>query len=141
MSRLDDELKVALQRKEAPPDFTARVLARVAELPPPPVSRWQRFLALFRLPQVRFAVVAVAACLVISLTFGVQQYRKYQEMRREAEIAKAQVMLAFQIASAKLNVAKQKVSRVAEKSAVSEAMPPEDRVEPQAAAKSQRKKR
>src|SRR5437762_20868 len=49
MSRLDDELKVALQRKEAPPDFTARVLARVAELPPPPVSRWEKFLALFLL--------------------------------------------------------------------------------------------
>src|SRR2546423_1068505 len=117
MSRLDDELKVALQRKEAPPDFTARVLARVAELPPPPVSRWEKFLALFRLPQMRFAVVAVGACLVISLTLGIQQYQRYQEMKREAEIAKAQVMLAFQIASSKLNVAKQKVNRMAEKSA------------------------
>src|SRR5205085_9112232 len=115
------------------PDFTARVLARVAELPPP-VSRWEKFLALFRLPQMRFAVVAVGACLMISLTLGIQQYQRCQEMKREAEIAKAQVMLAFQIASSKLNVAKQKVNRMAEKSATSED-------ESQAATKSQPKKR
>ncbi len=116
MSRLDDELKIALQRKEAPPDFADRVLARIAELPPSP-SRWKNFLALFQLPAMRFAAVGAAACLVVALTIGVQQYQKYQEMKRDAGIAKAQVMLAFQIASAKLNVARQRVNRITERAA------------------------
>jgi hypothetical protein len=117
MSRLDDELKMALQRREVSPDFTARVMARVAGLPAPPATPWEKFLALFRLPAMRFAAVSAAACLVIGLTFGAQYYRKYQEMKKEGEIAKAQVMLAFQIASSKLHKAKQKISEAAERSA------------------------
>lgn len=115
MSRLDDELRIALQRREVSPDFTAKVMARIAELPPVPVSPWQKLLALFRLPALQFATAATVVCLVIGLTFGVRYYRDYQEMRKESEIAKAQVMLAFQIASSKLNKAKKKISQAAER--------------------------
>ncbi len=116
MSRLDDELKIALQRREAPPDFADRVLARIAELSPSQTRR-EKILALFRLPVMRFATVGIAASLVIALTVGVQQYQKYQEMKRNAEIAKAQVILAFQIASTKLNVARQRVNRITDRAA------------------------
>ena len=117
MNRLEEELKIALQRKDAAPDFAAKVMARIAELPPAPVSPWQKFMALFRVPAMQFAATAVAVCLLIAVTIGIPQYRRYQEMKREGELARAQVMLAFQIASSKLNKAKKKVSEVAERSA------------------------
>jgi len=40
---------------------------------------------------------------------GVNRYRANQRTRAEGEIAKAQVMLALRIASAKLNFAQRKV--------------------------------
>ncbi len=126
MSRLDDELRMALQRRDVSPDFTARVMARIAELPPVPVSPWQKLVALFRLSAVQFSTAGVLVCLLISLTFGVRYYREYREMKREGEIARAQVLLAFQIASSKLSKAKQKVNQAAERIATeAEAQPTE----------------
>ncbi|MFN7949036.1 MAG: hypothetical protein U0Z53_27030 [Blastocatellia bacterium] len=124
MSRLDDELRMALQRREVSPDFTAKVMARIAELPPVPVSPWQKLVAFFRLPAVQFSTAGALVCLLIGLTFGVRYYREYREMKREGEIARAQVMLAFQIASSKLNKAKQKVNQAAERIATDDEPPP-----------------
>jgi hypothetical protein len=117
MSRLDDELKWALRRREPSPDFAERVLARIAlqEATPVPARRsWWRAL----LPRadsfhvgrskMRWAVVGALTCL-LAATIGIQRYRVNQRTRAEGEMARAQVMLALQIASAKLNVAQRKV--------------------------------
>ena len=113
MSRLDDELRWALRRREPSPDFAERVVARIAlqnATPQPARSRWWRALLPLQLGRwnMRWAVVGALACL-LAATIGVHQYRVNQRTRAEGEVAKAQVMLALQIASAKLNVAQRKV--------------------------------
>ena len=67
MSRLDDELKVAFQRQEPSPDFTARVLARINDAPAAPVkpSLWQRLSGLLAMPAWRYAAVGAMAVLLI----------------------------------------------------------------------------
>jgi hypothetical protein len=84
MDWLEQELKNALSRKEPPPDFAGRVLARVNRRAPSPVWRHSRWLA------------AAAALLVI--TGGAAAYREHQGL-----VAKEQVMLAFRIAAVKVN--------------------------------------
>jgi negative regulator of sigma E activity len=100
---LDDELRSALQRREPSPDFTARVLARVAAepvravvrpWPSRPVTRW---------------VAALAAS--VMLTAGALEYRHYQ-----GERAKSQVLLAVRIAAHKLNKAQKKVQMLTHRS-------------------------
>ncbi|MFN0124241.1 MAG: hypothetical protein ACKV2V_27390 [Blastocatellia bacterium] len=110
---LENQLKSALRRREAPPDFADRVLAQVAELPAR-ITPWTRFLAMFRLPSVRFAMAGALACLLVMA--GLTVFRQRQErLRAEGELARAQVMFAFQIASSKLNRAKQKIAAVSER--------------------------
>ncbi len=66
MSRLDDELRFALRREEPSLDFTARVLEQIARRSVERVNRWQRFKALFALPQFRWATLgAIAAILLV----------------------------------------------------------------------------
>ncbi|HKQ09026.1 MAG TPA: hypothetical protein VJ464_28145 [Blastocatellia bacterium] len=69
MSRLDEELKVAFQRREPSPDFAARVLARLDEAPVmlAPPSLWQRLAGLFALPAWRFAAVGAMAVLLVAV--------------------------------------------------------------------------
>jgi hypothetical protein len=65
----------------------------------------------------KWAAVGAMACLLMTATFGVRYYREQQRLQAEmlaaeqaeGERAKSQVMLALQIASAKLNVAQRKV--------------------------------
>jgi len=84
MDWLEQELKGALSRKEPAEDFAARVLRR-AEMPAPrQVYQWPRWLA--------------AAAAVIVLAGAGLGYRQYR-----GEMAKEQVMRAFQIASVKVN--------------------------------------
>jgi len=107
MSRLDDELRWALRRREPSQDFAERVLARIAlqdAAPKPARGSWWRAL----LPGPRWAMVGALACL-LAVTVGVHRYRVNERTRAEGEVAKAQVMLALQIASAKLNFAQRKV--------------------------------
>jgi hypothetical protein len=125
MSRFDDELRQALSREEPSPDFTDRVMARVAELQkrekPREKTDWLKRLAeFFRPPQMKWTKWATAAAMALLLViagFGVH-HRRENEKRRLAEIAegeraKEQVMLAMRIASAKLNVAQKKVHEAA----------------------------
>ena len=110
------ELKQALRRAEPSPDFTARVLARIAALPriapPQPSPSWrQRLAALFVFPQLRPLAVGALACVLVAAGVGVHRYREYQRMKAEGETAGAQVVLALQIASAKLNAAQRKVQK------------------------------
>lgn len=95
---LEDELRSAFGRREPSPDFTERVLARVAAVP---VHRRTR-------PWVRWAAPIAAALL---LAAGSLEYRHYQ-----GERAKAQVMLAVRIAGSKLNKAQKKVQMLTHRS-------------------------
>ena len=82
MDWLDQELKDALARKDPPADFASRVVRRAER--PVVVYRWPRWLA--------------AAAAVIVLAGAGLGYRQYR-----GEMAKEQVMRAFQIASVKVN--------------------------------------
>ena len=124
MNRFDEELKLALRREEPSPDFTDRVMARVAELQerekPREKTDWLRRLAeFFQPPQMKWGMAGAMAVLLVIAGFGVHA-RRENERRRLAEIAegeraKEQVMLAMRIASAKLNVAKKKVHETADR--------------------------
>jgi len=81
MDGLERELKDALARKDPSADFAARVVRRAER---PVVYQWPRWLA--------------AAAAVIVLAGAGLGYRQYR-----GEMAKEQVMRAFQIASVKVN--------------------------------------
>jgi hypothetical protein len=125
MNDFDDELKRALQREEPGPDFTDRVMSRVAglqkrEKPREKTGRLRRFVEFFQPPQMKWTKWAAAGAMAILLLIaglGVHN-RRENERRRLAEIAegeraKEQVLLAFRIASEKLNIAKKKVHEAA----------------------------
>lgn len=122
MSHFDKELRQALRRKEPSPDFTDRVMARVAELQkqekPREKTDWLRKLAeFFQPPRMKWAMAGAMAVVLVIAGFGVH-YRRENERQRLAEIAegeraKEQVILAMRIASAKLNVAQKKVHETA----------------------------
>ena len=134
---LEKELKGALRRHEPAPDFAARVMARLAESASAKrvearserLTLWRRWAGFFELPQLKWALAGALACLLLSV--GAVRYRQHQyelaelaareqaaeEVAEEAEgqRAKEQVMLALQIASAKLNVAQRKVRESSER--------------------------
>ena len=122
MNHFDDELKRALRREEPSPDFTDRLMRRLAELQkrekPTEKAEWLRRLTeFFRPTQMKWAMAGAMAVLMVIAGFGVH-YRRENERRRLAEIAegeraKEQVMLAMRIASAKLNVAQKIVHKTA----------------------------
>ncbi|MEW6128052.1 MAG: hypothetical protein AB1757_13510 [Acidobacteriota bacterium] len=68
MSRLDDELKLMFRREQPSADFTARVMARLAEQAPKP-SLWQRLIGLFQMPVMRWAMAGAAILLVAGIVF------------------------------------------------------------------------
>jgi hypothetical protein len=111
MTGLDDELKSALLRRQAPRGFTDRVLACAAEQNPrrfDPVSRvsWMR---VFAQPLIRWcATAAVSAALVV----GGVHYHSVRRERAEGEIAKERLLLALRIAGSKLKLAKTKVDQI-----------------------------
>jgi hypothetical protein len=101
MKPLEEELKSALERKQAPAGFTARVMAQIAAAPPHP-RVWRTTLAsLFRYPRLRWAATAALALLIVA---GVSLVRRHDE-RVKAEAAKNQVMFALHFAGSKLNLA------------------------------------
>jgi hypothetical protein len=122
MSRFDDELKRALHREEPGPDFTDRVMSRVAGLQKREKSRektgrLRRFAEFFQPHRMKWAAAGAMAILLLIAGLGVHR-RRENERRRLAEIAegqraKEQVLLAMRIASEKLNIAKKKVHEVA----------------------------
>ena len=89
MDWLDDELKRAFERQEPSADFAARTIA---------LARRRRGLALRR-----WAVAAAAALVIAGAGYG---YRW-----RQGEAAKQQVLLAFRIASTKVNHIQMQVLR------------------------------
>jgi len=111
MSKFDDELKLALRREEPSPDFTNRLMARIAQLPAAetPSARqeksretrrlgdkgagrlgdwWQRLIAVFQVPKLGWAMTGAMAVILFAGIFGAMQYREHQlELRRQAELA------------------------------------------------------
>jgi len=107
-NRMEDALRDALCRREAPEGFAERVLARVekrsfsrrADLH---LGSW---LGMFRQPLLRWtALAAVSTALIV----GGIEYRQLQREPAEGEVAKQQLILALRIASSKLQLAKSKV--------------------------------
>ena len=90
MSRLDDELKIALGREEPPPGFAERVLAG----------------AHHRRSARPWWPAAIAA--TVLLAAGVE-FEHQRRLRAEGERARQQVMLALQITGRKLQFIKEKI--------------------------------
>jgi negative regulator of sigma E activity len=112
MNPLDDELRSALRRIEPSPDFTGRVMWRIEAERRGKAGRWPwrpAIASVWRVPALRWALTAVAC---LALAVGIVEYRRYQRVRAEGEMARAQVMLALEIASNKLNVALAPVEHV-----------------------------
>ena len=130
---LEKALREALQREEPSPDFTAQVMARLAEQPQTErvvqrgetLSWWQRLTGFFQVSQLRWAMAGALACLLVMAGFGVYRYREHQRQLAlelaEGERAKEQVLLALRITSAKLNVAQRKVKESSEREPASQA--------------------
>lgn len=125
MARLEDELRVALARKEPGADFTAAVMRRVRESGASPAAvvefPMERPSILTRLiPRRRWAIVgAVAAALAVGVFVGKrhnQQVKRHlAELQaaetREAQQAGQELMLSLQLAGVKVNKARDAVLR------------------------------
>jgi hypothetical protein len=107
---LEDALRNALRREDAPEGFALKVLAG-AQRQNSAAQEAQRasWLSTFSQPLLRWAAVAALTfCLVI----GGMCYRTLQRQRAEGEAAKQQLMLALRIAGSKLQLAKEKVNEI-----------------------------
>jgi negative regulator of sigma E activity len=105
---LEETLKQALRRRDAPEDFTQRVMARIAAQQvnqPRVLSCWLSF---FTQPIMRWAALAAVAAAMI---FGVHLYNVRRE-RAQGEAAKQRLMLALRVAGSKLQLAKAKVNEM-----------------------------
>ncbi|MCI0337568.1 MAG: hypothetical protein L0226_08330 [Acidobacteria bacterium] len=123
---LEKELRQALRREEASPDFTNRVMARIAALPAgikqeksrEKTGWWEKLAEFFRPAPMKWAMAGAIVCLLMFAVLGLHRYREHQRAiaeMAEGERAKEQVMLAMKIASAKLNVAQKKVQQSGER--------------------------
>jgi len=95
MTPFEDDLKQHLVRREPPPDFTAKVMARVAAS-----RRPRRSLAAGWL-----AIGSLAASMVI----GGYYWREQRVDRSRAEQARDDIVRALEITNAKIEVARQAV--------------------------------
>jgi negative regulator of sigma E activity len=105
MKPLEEELKAALKRQEAPAGFAGRVMARIAAEPARPRT-W--LASLFRYPRLRWAATAALAAVVLT---GVWEVRRHED-RMKAEAARRQVMFALHFAGGKLNLAMRQASDI-----------------------------
>jgi hypothetical protein len=105
MERLENELRRGLSPRDPSPDFTARVMARLRSehrAQRPPLFRWA-------------LAGAVAALLLVSA--GLQQ-RHARLQRQRAEAACEQLILSLEIASSKLNKAREAVLQISEENSI-----------------------
>ena len=104
MDRLEDALREALRRKQAPEGFAERVLERRAAPGP-----WGWLRSWFEPPALRWAG---AAALSLVLLAG-YQYTAERRRRAQGEAAKEQVLVALRITAEKLEYTRAKVQRAA----------------------------
>lgn len=100
---LDDELRRALGRESAAPEFTQRLLAKVAE-----EARSPRSGAFIRRAGVPARWLAAAAAIGV-LAIGVPGYYAYQQRALEAERATREAIRALTITSEKLALVQQRL--------------------------------
>ena len=107
---LEDALRNALRREDAPQGFAMNVIARAEQQASTGRDvRRTSWLSIFSQPLVRWAAFAtVSICLVI----GGAHYRNLRRERVQGEAAKQQLMLALRIAGSKLQLAKSKVNEI-----------------------------
>ena len=107
MTRLEDQLRAALQHEEPPAGFADRVLGLAAERDERRErSLWFQFRSMFAVHRLSWAAAAVVIVVVAS---GVG-LRIQEERRVEGEAAKRQVMLALRITGEKWQVAAKEIS-------------------------------
>ena len=92
MSWIEDELRVALQRREPPDGFAQRVIGRA------------------RRPRPQWRFVAIAAAILLIFSVGLFRYQKAAAERRSGEVARQQLVLAIQIAAGKLETVKYRIN-------------------------------
>jgi hypothetical protein len=99
MIEFEDQLRSALGRRQAPPDFARQVLAGAGRLDRPKVQRWQPWLA---------------GSLAASLLVGCLAFADYEQRRElaEAHEARTKVMQALRITSVKLRRIERRVEGV-----------------------------
>jgi hypothetical protein len=103
MRHLDDELRNALRRAEAPAGFADRVIERAA--------REERTARPSMRPFMRWA----AAAMIVGALAGADQYRAVQDAREErlrGEAAKEQVIQALRITGSKLHLVQVKIKEI-----------------------------
>lgn len=91
---LDDELRSALRRVDAPAAFHERVMGKVAGVPP----RRRQHGWILR--------IAASAILVSLLAVSGYRFTEAERERRDGEAAKAQLMLALRITADKTQIAR-----------------------------------
>jgi hypothetical protein len=99
MENLDNQLKRALTRKDPPPDFTAKVMARIHDRKAEPEPAWWFLL----LHGQRAALAAGMAGLMVIAGAGAAYHQHQVEQQRRAETARDQLVLALRITSVQLN--------------------------------------
>lgn len=113
-NRMDEVLKRALRREQAPDGFADRILARASEVPlaarssaaePIHPGSWLRF---FTRPLLRWATLTALAT---AMLLGVHLHSARRE-RARGEAAKQRLMLALRIAGSKLQLAKSRVNEI-----------------------------
>jgi len=110
MKHIDEFLKTALRREEAPPGFAEGILARVEQQPTvKPKEEHVPWFHLFSGPLVRWAAFATVFA---SLIAGSIHYRNVRREQAKGEAAKQQLMLALHIAGSKLQLARSKVNGI-----------------------------
>ncbi|MBK9314284.1 MAG: hypothetical protein IPM55_08565 [Acidobacteria bacterium] len=124
MSRLENELRSALSREEPSPDFTDRVMARIQSLPAKTEQEkrekigWlSKIIAIFEPFQLKWAMAAALAILMLFAGLSLHRYRENQRMLAEiaeGERARQQVLLAMKLTSEKLNFAHRKIQQSVE---------------------------
>jgi hypothetical protein len=103
--RMEEELRQALRRQDAPEGFAERVLTRAIH--EPAHGLWSRFVRVMHTPALRFATAAV---LCVAVVGGSLEYRRYRQDKRAGEAAKQQLMLALRITGSKLHYVQAKVN-------------------------------
>ena len=97
---LDNALKEAFRRQEAPDGFADRVMARISQQPPKrksPFGTWKR----------EWLAIAASTCMAV---LGAGAWQQHQR-QIEGEKAKQELMYALTVASESLQVTKQLVTR------------------------------
>ena len=102
MTPFEEELKKALERRQPPADFTARVLERVAgQSPPKPVlQHWH----------VRLRPVFAIAALLLLLLTGF--FYRYQHRLAQGQAAKQQLLVALRIAGTELQQTSSRIQQM-----------------------------